>query len=248
MQYDILLSIIETVHSLTPHFPPTLIFNEGWLLRLVLDWFSHQPPFQHPLAFEEGAIWFSEALLPTAFSARFRGDPLAESRTHLDGVIGHFTIGDQGKADFALLSSATQFIALEAKIYSKLSSTVKNAAYYDQAARNVACMAEALRRADRRPHSLTSFGFYVLAPQAQIDRGIFERNLQKEGIRKKVERRVQAYGGKFDAWCAGWFSPALECIKIDAISWESIIGDITKIDPGSGGALQVFLHFCLHYN
>jgi hypothetical protein len=126
---DKLFLIIESINSPIPHFPPTLIYNEGWLLRLVIDWFSQQKSISHPMVFEEKSFWFSEALLPSAFAPRYRGDKLAEARTDLDGVIGHFTIGDEGKADFALLSDATQFMALEAKVYSKLSATVKNTPY-----------------------------------------------------------------------------------------------------------------------
>jgi hypothetical protein len=62
-----------------PLFPPTLLYNEGWLLRLVLDWFSRHDVQGHPLSFGAGARWFSEALLPSAFLARHRGDRLAES-------------------------------------------------------------------------------------------------------------------------------------------------------------------------
>jgi hypothetical protein len=62
-----------------PLFPPTLLYNEGWLLRLVLDWFSRHDVQGHPLSFRAWARWFSEALLPSAFLARHRGDRLAES-------------------------------------------------------------------------------------------------------------------------------------------------------------------------
>jgi len=248
MQLNKLFPLIETVHNPIPHFPPTLIYNEGWLLRLVMDWFSQQKSISHPLAFEEKSFWFSEALLPSAFAPRYRGDKLAEARTHLDGVIGHFTIGDKGKADFAILPDATQFIALEAKIYSKLSATVRNAPYYDQAARNVACIAEVLRRANRPPQMMTSLCFYVLAPQIQIDKGIFRQDLSKEAIRRKVERRAQEYQGQYDAWYADWFYPTLECIHIDAIGWESIVNEIAQWDPISGSTLQEFLNYCLQYN
>ena len=240
--------MIETVHDPIPHFSPTLIYNEGWLLRLVMDWFSRQKSISHPLAFEENAFWFSESLLPSAFSARYRRDPLAESRTHLDGMVGHFTIGDKGKADFALLPSATQLIAIEAKIYSKLSATVKNAGYYDQAARNVACIAEVLKRANRSPETMNSLGFYVLAPKTQIEKGIFQQDLSKESIIKKVERRVQDYKGEYDTWYEKWFRPTIDCIRLGALSWESIIEVIANQDAGAGEMFRDFLGFCLEYN
>ncbi len=48
-------------------FPATVLYNEGWLLRLVLDWFSRESGTAHPLQFVSGARWFSEALLPSQF-------------------------------------------------------------------------------------------------------------------------------------------------------------------------------------
>ena len=70
-------------------FPATDLYNEGWMLRLVIDWFDMNRSVDFDLKFSEGASWFSEALLPSAFLARQRRDKLAESWTHADGVIGH---------------------------------------------------------------------------------------------------------------------------------------------------------------
>src|SRR5688572_11739872 len=131
--------LLERVHALldtcttdAPLFPPTQLYNEGWLLRLILDWYATHPGTNSPLMFSAQARWFSEALLPSAFLPRYRGDQLAESRTHADGVIGHFTIGHRGKADLSLTSSAIQLVVCEAKMFSGLSSNVKNASYFDQ--------------------------------------------------------------------------------------------------------------------
>ena len=30
--------------------PPTELYNEGWLLRLLLDWFSRHPNTEHTLS------------------------------------------------------------------------------------------------------------------------------------------------------------------------------------------------------
>jgi hypothetical protein len=90
-----MLNSCDTADSL---FPPTELYNEGWLLRIFLDWFSTHRVDKHPLSFSEGARWFSEALLLSAFLPRSREDPLGESRTHADGVIGHF-VGQNRELD-----------------------------------------------------------------------------------------------------------------------------------------------------
>ena len=82
-----------TDHS---NFPPTQLYNEGWLLRLVLEWFSTQTSDTHPLRFVSGARWFSEGWLPSQFLAAAGLNRLAEGWTHADGVIGHFGFGGSG--------------------------------------------------------------------------------------------------------------------------------------------------------
>ena len=132
--------IQEMLHLAEGHdrlFPATILFNEGWLLRLVLSWFSSAGANEQPISFGPGARWFSEALLPSQFLPRSRGDPLGEGWTHADGVIGNVTIGISALADAKLLPDATQFIVTEAKLFSPLSPRVTHAAYFDQAARSI---------------------------------------------------------------------------------------------------------------
>jgi hypothetical protein len=178
--------LIDAAESTPVNFPPTLIYNEGWLLRLILDWFSRHQLSDHPLQFEPGATWFSEALLPSPFKACYRGDTRAEARTHADGILGHISIGGSAKADAKLLADATQLIVLEAKIYSPLSGGTRNAPNFNQVARNVACITELIHRANRPPSYMTSLVFLVVAPEVQIKTGIFTQKLNKVTINRAV--------------------------------------------------------------
>src|SRR5579859_7149803 len=103
-------ALLESLTTEQPHMPPTELYCEGWLLRIILDWYSTHQLSDDPLAFTESARWFSEALLPSAFRPRTRGDPLGESRSHADGVIGHFTIEGATKAGLELDPAATCFV------------------------------------------------------------------------------------------------------------------------------------------
>lgn len=214
---DRIKTMLEACHGTNPLFPPTDLYNEGWLLRLLLDWFSGQDISEYPLSFPGNGKWFSEALLPTAFLPRFRKDPLGESWTHADGVIGHFNIGNTGKGDLSLSKDATHFVVLEAKMFSKLSSGVTHAKYFDQAARNVSCIAETLYRANVWPSKLSRLSFHVFAPQSEIDRGVFDKQMSEESIRAKVERRVAEYEGEKDHWFKEWFQPTVQHVDIGCI-------------------------------
>jgi hypothetical protein len=245
---DRIKTMLEACEAGRPPFPPTVLFNEIWLLRLVIDWFAGREGEPHPLAPWPGARWFSEAWLPSAFLPRYRGDRLAESRTHADGVIGHFAIGNPGTAGLRLLPDARQLVVLEAKLFNRLSAGVKNAPFFDQAARTVACVAELLRRADRPADQLDALAFLILAPQARIDDGVYVWEASIDAIRRKVRRRVEDYAGERDDWFANWLEPALQQIDVRCLGWEDIIETIAFHHPAEGQFLDSFYGKCLRYN
>jgi len=225
--------------------PPTELYNEGWLLRLVLDWFEHEPESGHVLAFPPNARWYSEALLASRFLPTSRGDPLAESFTHADAVVGHFDISPGERGEAVARGDSRQFVVLEAKLGSGLSKGVKNAPNFGQAARNVACVAHAAHVAGLHPEA-SALGFYVLAPEQQIRSGIFGDFVTKERIRDQVKARVDQYAGMHDAWFEDTFLPTLNSISLDLLSWESIIGHIEERDPETG--ISEFYDSCLKFN
>lgn len=243
-----LLDLLRSFNPENPSFPPTLLYNEGWLLRLVLHWCSTNQLGEFPLGFSSGARWFSEAILPSRFRPRYQGDPLSESRTHADGAIGHLEIGKKGKSDLELASGATQFVILEAKINSPLSSGTKNAPYYDQAARNVACIVEALRLANRLPADTSRLGFYVLAPEKSIQSGSFETEMERSSIRYKVRRRVSEYGGELDMWYSDWFESSMNYMSIGMLSWEQILERIGDEDRAVADSIKEYYDCCLEFS
>ena len=246
-----MLQSCDTDHGV---LPPTEVYNEGWMLRLILDWFSRQPESDHPLSFEKGARWYSEILLPSQFLPRFQKDPQAEAYTHADGVIGHFSIGRSGKGDIDLHPDATQFVVIEAKIFSSLSKGTINFKNYDQASRTTACIAETLSIKKRQVDDFLKLSFYVVAPEKQLKfEPTFQTFLQKDSIRIKVQKRIRAYSDSPDAeakkkWFTTWFLPTLERIDIACMTWEEIISYIISSDSANGDALLEFYEKCLGLN
>ncbi|MFO0958785.1 MAG: hypothetical protein U0800_15355 [Isosphaeraceae bacterium] len=247
MVLDRIKAMLEEADGDRPPFPPTLLFNENWLLRLVLDWYARGAPEGELLTPADGAGWYSEAWLPSAFLPRARRDRLAESWTHADGVIGHFIAGNHGTADLALLPDADQFVVVEGKMFSRLSGGVKNSPGYDQAARTVACMAEVLRRAGRRPDEIDMLAYVLIAPRSRIEAGAFDDELTAESIGWKVRRRVDAYRGDRDAWHDDWFVPTLEKVVLLPIAWEALAESIAHHDPEAGQTIDSFYTKCLHF-
>ena len=213
--------------------PPTELFNEGWLLRLALDWYSEQPPSTSALSFEDNARWYSEGRLASPFLRRFQGDALAEGYTRADGVIGHFDVTPGERSEIRAHVDATQLVVVEAKLGSPLSAGTQNAPGYDQAARNTACLAHLVRRAGREANTLSRMAFCVIAPRIQVENGIFGALVTKDSICKKVKARVAAYKGERDEWFEKAFLSALTHLSVDVVAWEDILEETNRTDFGT---------------
>jgi hypothetical protein len=244
---NLLSDLISSFDPACPNFRPTELYSESWLLKLVFRQASTIRDKSFPLAFLEESTWFSEALLPTAFKPRYRGDPLSESRTNADGVIGHILIGTKAKADLELMPKPSQFTVVEAKVGSPLSPGTSNARYFDQAARNVACMAEVLARANVTPSSVKRLDFIALAPQYSIEKGTFSEEMQPSSIRAKVEKRVSAYQGQLDMWYEERFQPTMDWLQLHSVSWEEAIRWIGGEKPKAADDLSKFYDLCLEF-
>ena len=253
VSYDPLMNAVEHVTAMlsrcgTPAgvMPPTALFNEGWMLRLVLHWASHHPTSIEPLTFVEGSRWYSEALLPSRFRPRHRGDEAGEGHTHADGVIGHFQLrGSRG--DIELLTDARQLTVIEAKMASGLSGGTTRAKDFNQAARNVACIAHLVSSAAIPAVQMTRIGFVLLAPRARIDAGVFGA-MEKAAICEAVARRAEQFDADAVAWRQASFDTLMPSCTISALPWESVVTDIQAIDPSFGETLMDFYLKCLQHN
>jgi len=245
---ELLSNLINSFDPENPNFRPTELYNESWLVKLMLREASNLPDSEFPIGFLPESSWFSEALLPSAFGARYQGDPLGESRTNADGVVGHIAIGRQAKADLELDKPVTQFTVVEAKIGSPLSAGTSNARYFDQAARNVACMAEVIARSGASLLDISRLDFVVLAPQSSIEKGTFAKEISPSSIRSKVERRVAEYEGQLDDWYEDTFNPTMDRIKLYSLSWEETIDWIGKRAPDVADDLSRFYGLCLDFS
>ncbi len=175
-------------------------------------------------------------------------DTLSEAWTHADGLIGQFKIGHKGKTDVMLFPTTTQIVILEAKLLSGLSYGVKNASSFNQAARSVACIAEMLHRANVDFSKIERLGFYVLAPEKQIERGLFRNRVNWPSISEHVADRVISYGGTKENWYRNWFKPMQQFIKIGVLSWEDILDKIAKSDKATAEDFKGFYEKALILN
>ena len=223
MIFERIETLLNSCKTELPVMPSTQLNNEGWTLRLTLDLFAtiDLKDGRHPLTVPLGCRWYSEALLPADFLPEFKGGSITESLTHADAFIGHFDIGNGSNGDLTLRPDVRHFVVIEAKMNSKLSASVKKTTYINQAACNIACITEVIKRAVRQVQEFKALGFYVLS--SQINQGLFDEYLTRTSLLTVVERRVDEYGDKHSRLVSGWYLPTLDRLNIKAICWEELI-------------------------
>ena len=223
---------------------PTLLYNEGWLVRLLFRAAATGIDCL-PFRIEAESRWFSEVLLASAF-------PATEKATHADGVIGHYSFRGGTKAGLLLKAICSQFMVCEGKMFSPLSPGTTRAPKFGQAARTVACMATAIKLSDRPIESYKSLGFYVIAPASQISNRVFSKQMTKAGIRRQLEDRVAMHDGQqlaaLKKWLEDWALPLVERMEVDCYSWETAIDKIEEADGSYGASLKEFYLQCRKYN
>ena len=243
--------MLEAAYTNAAVFPPTILYDEGWMLRLILA-VAATGIRCLPCSFAAGAKWYSEALLHSPFLTRHQGDELAETYTHADGVVGHIRVRAGTKTGLEITPDGKQFVVLEAKMFSPLSAGTRRAPFYDQAARTVACIASTLERSRKQVSDLESLGFYVIAPESQIKQGIFAEQMTRESIEKKIQQRIAQYDGEENVVMRRWFEDAfrglVRRIDLRCWSWETATKLIVEGNHSDGATIREFYARCLIYN
>jgi hypothetical protein len=240
------------------YFPATRIFNEGWMLCLILDAIQTLN-INNELGFLKRSDWYSEARLDSCFHPTTRADLLSEGSTHADAVVGDFDFKEETAAGLRLRSDSRQFVVVEAKMFSNLSRGTKNAPAYDQAARNVACMACTIAHSNLRVSDLESVGFFVIAPNITKRRNRntnLESCIRPDSIRSAVSQRIAGYeahnrpeAGELRKWERDYFLPLVDRLctedRLKVLCWDESLEAIAKVLPSHGADLKRFYERCL---
>ncbi len=180
-------SIIKLISSLSddqPRMNPTEIYNEGWMTRLLVHYSVQENLTIQDIRFGDLKNWTSEGLIssPFVFANKYR-----EGYTHADMTLGDFTINYEERGEININPEADVFGIIEAKMGSPLSSGTKNAPNYNQASRNIACIAYNTRGTD-----ISTF-FGVVAPASTLIKHRVEEKLKKTSYVQQIEDRFKLY-------------------------------------------------------
>ena len=220
-------------------FPETLIFNEGWLLRCVLNaWLEESGGSRFGfLPFPPGATCYSEGQLYTPFEH----GSLYERNTHVDGIVGGFSIPDT-KSGIVLEPHFQYIAAFEAKIFGPISRGVKNAPDYDQVSRTAACLINSILRAGEKH----DYRAHLVVVYAEKNKYICRSDFGDEYIESTIANRLQPFAvahdrsSAIDRFSAGW-REVLERLRVHFLTWEEVVADLED------DKLSRFYDLCLEF-
>ncbi len=218
------------------YLPKTAFYNEGWLLRLALEEFYNWPLKKlNPKDF--GKSWLSEGLLQPPFKK--------EGSTHVDAIMGDYKKRPGTKAGLMLDKNAKRLIVFEAKLFSWFSKKVENALNYNQVARTVACITHLFCSGESQI-DLSNFknrlGLVLLLPKEVITGKEKELNeiICKCNIRDVINERIKSQDNLRTDSFKVLLPEVINELKIEVISWEAIIEELTWITR--------YYDSCLRYN
>jgi hypothetical protein len=169
-------------HSV-PNVNPTEIFNEGWMTRLlVYQSIKEKLIIDGLIDFVKNKNWSSEGLISSPF---VKAKKNREGYTHADMTLGDFAIDYKGRGEITVSDSAINFGIIEAKMGRNLSQGTTHAPDYNQASRNLACIAENVKN-----ETCKTF-FTVVAPITMIKHHKIMEQTEKGFMIKQIKHRFE---------------------------------------------------------
>ncbi|MBA7539204.1 hypothetical protein ES705_31483 [subsurface metagenome] len=180
-------NIIDIIHSIDtkhPNVNPTEIYNEGWMIRLLVYQSIKSKIRIEEIDFANLSNWTSEALISSPFVKVLKDK---EGYTHADIALGDFTVDYEDRGEIKVLDNAKLFGIIEAKMGSTLSKGTTHAKNYDQASRNLACIAH--NTFDKK----CEIFFAIVAPSSKLRKHKIEKQIDLDRMIAVIEERFRGY-------------------------------------------------------
>ncbi len=153
------------------------------MLRLLIQQSITEQLIVHGLAFSKIKNWTSEALISSPFVL---ANERREGYTHADAALGDFKVDYSKRGEIIVAKNASIFGIIEAKMGSNLSQGTTHAKNYNQASRNITCIAH-----NTRCNSACETFFFIAAPESTINNHKLQEQLNQATI--QIGHRFGAY-------------------------------------------------------
>lgn len=178
-----IIDIINSIDSEFPNINPTLIYNEGWMTRLLVRQSLKEKIKLKSLNFGDISNWTSEALISSPF---IKAKKHREGYTHANIALGDFNVTYENRGEIIIPDNAKIFGIIEAKMGSDLSKKTANTINYNQASRNLACIAS--KTYNKKECSIF---FSVVAPEVKLKK-------YKIDIQIDLKTMIEEIKGRFN--------------------------------------------------
>ena len=93
------------------------------------------------------------------------------------------------------------------------------------------------------PFVARTLSFYVATAESQIERGIFNKHMNREHIQKTLKRRADEYDKQMNLRFSKGLKRTIDKLDIEISSWEQIISTIREYDPAFHDQKKNYLIF-----
>ncbi|MDR2651491.1 MAG: hypothetical protein LBC68_04140 [Prevotellaceae bacterium] len=222
---------------------PTVIFNEGWMTRILVEASIDEKLEIGGIDFSKIKSWTSEALIGSPFVSK-KGNKIekGEGYTHADIILGDFKIDYSNRGEIIMEDNAHILGIIEAKMGSNFSKGTSNAKEgYNQASRNICCLAYyAIKNAPD-----CEIFFIIAAPQKKLNK--IEEKIKRDLIKDQISERYKTSNITNEDEKEKIIKKVSEC-NISSISYEEWIEKIKNQSPKDVSILKKFYDDCISYN
>jgi hypothetical protein len=184
-----IIDIINSIDSEFSNINPTLIYNEGWMTRLLVRQSLKEKIKLKSLNFGDISNWTSEALISSPF---IKAKTYREGYTHADIALGDFNVNYENRGEIIISDNAKIFGIIEAKMGSDLSKKTANTINYNQASRNLACIAS--KTYNKKDCSIF---FSVVAPEVKLKEYKIDIQIDLKTMIQEIKYRFNPYENDF---------------------------------------------------
>lgn len=183
-----LSEIIECIDANFSRINPTIIYNEGWMTRLLVQQSIIDKTEICGIDFSQITNWTSEALISSPFiNAPYK----KEGYTHADIALGDFKIDYCERGEIKLLGDARIFGIIEAKMGSNLCQGTTHVNNYNQASRNLACIAHNTFKTPCKTF------FAVVAPEKKLAKHKINKQIELDNLIQQIKNRFSLHPEEF---------------------------------------------------
>ncbi len=220
-------------------FPETMIFNEGWLLRVILNRLMEVKDVKDTnlsdfLPFPKDSKIYSEGRLTTPFKPITQQDTTStEKQTHIDGIVGDFELYETTKSGIKISDDFKYLSIFESKICSPLSSGTENEPNFDQVTRTISCMIFHIMKFENLKERKIFLVIIYPKENKKIDALKYTEN-DNEFIKEEIKQKLSRYKKGHEASSQeliefeSKYKEIIQNINIKFVNWEDILNEIKE--------------------